>query len=73
MGKFTSSPKTTKLKIKDGTEKRKFFGEFTDEESTVSTYTFYKMFLTFKIIFLWASGNQRIVKNMLTINCYVYK
>nr|CAH0394477.1 unnamed protein product [Bemisia tabaci] len=34
MGKFTSSPKTTKLKIKDGTEKRKFFGEFTDEEST---------------------------------------
>nr|XP_018904881.1 PREDICTED: uncharacterized protein LOC109035635 [Bemisia tabaci] len=35
MGKFTSSPKTTKLKIKDGTEKRKFFGEFTDEESTI--------------------------------------
>ncbi|XP_072162005.1 uncharacterized protein [Bemisia tabaci] len=35
LGKFTSSPKITKIKIKDGSEKRKFFGEFTDEESTI--------------------------------------
>lgn len=34
----TSTAKISKIKIKDGTEKRQFYGEFTDEKSTVSTY-----------------------------------